>query len=75
MAKYRKKPVVIEATQWFRNGDHPYDAIFTVKPEEGGTFTPDESEGKVVRYYRCPQGIDPCTLCGAMFNNAYSLPR
>ena len=23
MAKYRKKPVVIEAVQWFQNGDHP----------------------------------------------------
>ncbi len=23
MAKYRKKPVVIEATQWFKRGDHP----------------------------------------------------
>lgn len=23
MAKYRKKPVVIEASQWFKNGDHP----------------------------------------------------
>ena len=23
MAQYRKKPVVIEATQWFKNGDHP----------------------------------------------------
>jgi hypothetical protein len=23
--KYRKKPVVIEATQWFKNGDHPLD--------------------------------------------------
>jgi len=23
MKKYRKKPVVIEACQWFRNGDHP----------------------------------------------------
>ena len=23
MAKYRKKPVVIEATQWFIEGDHP----------------------------------------------------
>jgi hypothetical protein len=21
--KYRKKPVVIEATQWFKEGDHP----------------------------------------------------
>ena len=23
MAQYCKKPVVIEATQWFKNGDHP----------------------------------------------------
>lgn len=22
MAKYRKKPVIIEATQWFKNGDY-----------------------------------------------------
>jgi hypothetical protein len=22
MAKYRKKPVVVEATQWFKYGDH-----------------------------------------------------
>lgn len=25
MSKFRKKPVVIEATQWFKNGDHPCD--------------------------------------------------
>lgn len=24
MAKYRKKPVVIEAVQWFKMGDHPF---------------------------------------------------
>jgi len=23
MAKFKKKPVVIEATQWFKHGDHP----------------------------------------------------
>jgi len=23
MSKWRKKPVVIEATRWFKNGDHP----------------------------------------------------
>ena len=23
--KYRKKPIVIEAHQWFKNGDHPDD--------------------------------------------------
>lgn len=25
MAKYRKRPVVVEATRWFKNGDHPQD--------------------------------------------------
>lgn len=39
--KYRKKSVVVEATQWFRNGDHPDDG-------------PAEQEGAVVRYYRMP---------------------
>lgn len=23
MSSYRTKPIVIEATQWFKNGDHP----------------------------------------------------
>jgi len=23
MAKYRKRPVIVEATQWFKLGDHP----------------------------------------------------
>ena len=26
--KYRKKPVVIEATQWFKMGDHPAVTAF-----------------------------------------------
>ena len=29
--KFRKKPVVIEATQWFKDGDHP-----AVKMTNGG---------------------------------------
>lgn len=41
MPKYRKKPVVIEAHQWFKNGDHPDDG-------------PADQEGKVVRYFRHP---------------------
>lgn len=42
MARFRKKPVVIEATQWFRNGDHPEDGD-------------PETEGEVVRYFRRPE--------------------
>lgn len=39
--KFRKKPVVIEATQWFKMGDHPAVKIFMgergwVETLEGG---------------------------------------
>lgn len=56
--KFRKKPVVIEATQWFKNGDHP---------EDGGA----ETEGKVVRYYRHPvfNGTKVCDVCGNRFHD------
>ena len=40
--KYRKIPVVIEATQWFKNGDHPEDVG-------------SDTEGEVVRYFRHPK--------------------
>ena len=50
--KYRKKPVVVEATQWFKNGDHP---------DDGGAA----AEGKIVRYYRRPDdsGERSCDKC------------
>ena len=32
--KYRKKPVVIEATQWFKMGDHPAVQTETVSHME-----------------------------------------
>ena len=34
--KYRKKPVVIEATQWFKHGDHPAVVKLDVLPTENG---------------------------------------
>ena len=34
--KYRKKPVVIEATQWFKNGDHPAVVNLDGLPTENG---------------------------------------
>ena len=27
--KYRKKPIIIEATQWFKHGDHPQVIRYT----------------------------------------------
>ena len=52
--KYRKKPVVVEANQWFKNGDHPEDWMFK------------DGEGAVVRYYRHPliSGDSICEQCG-----------
>lgn len=61
MAKFRKKPVVIEATQWFRNGDHPKDKSIG-KPL---------SEGEVVRRYRRPElnGQNKCSQCSCIMHD------
>jgi len=54
--KFRKKPIVIEATQWFKNGDHPLDY---------------SGEGQAVRYYRAPEGNgkNPCKHCGRIMHD------
>jgi hypothetical protein len=67
--KYRKKPVVIEATQWFKNGDHPLDDAFHSGSAADGTEGARqlyEREGKVVRYFRRPDisGGKVCEQCG-----------
>jgi hypothetical protein len=61
MKKYRKKPVVIEACQWFKNGDLPDDNSIPISPED-----PSLTEGQVVRYYRNPDdsGQRMCDACG-----------
>jgi hypothetical protein len=62
--KFRKKPVVVEAIQWFKNGDHPGDDIF--RPyEDSGLFPDEPREGKVVRYFRHPDtpGWTICRHC------------
>ncbi len=62
MPHFRKKPVVIEAHQWFKNGDHPRDAIGVDCSSQGG---PTECEGKIVRYFRHPNidGLSICKYC------------
>lgn len=72
--KFRKKPVVIEATQWFKNGDHPDDYAADEQGFENGklrVFTGAERkanqwEGGVVRYFRRPDvpGDKLCEQCG-----------
>ena len=77
--KFRKKPVVIEATQWFKNGDHPFDYNKTHDGFENGElrqFSPQERkengwEGDIVRYYRDPDvdGNDQCKHCKNTMHN------
>ena len=78
MSKYRKKPVVIEASQWWQNGDHPLDYSKTHDGLEDGRlrqFPPDERkangwEGDVVRYFRHPDkaGERQCEKCGQIMH-------
>jgi len=57
--RYRKKPVVIEAELWFKNGDHSEDG----GPEVGPCPDWFNTEGEVVRRYRRPEG-DGRNRCG-----------
>lgn len=61
MPMFRKKPVVIQADQWFRNGDHPDD--FSDRDNGNGLMA---REGMVVRYFRHPEvpGTKACEHCG-----------
>ncbi len=53
--KYWKKPIVVDATQWFKNGDHPDDG-------------PSLYQGAIVQYFRDPatRGDTICSKCGLM---------
>jgi hypothetical protein len=68
MPKFRKKPVVIEATQWFKNGDHPQDDCQPFIAPGGARLM---SEGKVVRYYRhqLEDGDRSCEHCKTIMHN------
>ena len=61
--KFRKKPVVIEATQWFKNGDHPLDGVGMEIPCCDEKCVYIREEGLVVRFFRRPD-VSGGTLCG-----------
>jgi hypothetical protein len=80
MSKFRKKPVVIEATRWFKNGDHPNDydkEKFGLEDGKERTWTGAEVkalgwEGQVVRYYRTPAAdgkTRKCEHCGVLMHD------
>lgn len=60
MAKYM---MIVEAIQWFKNGDHPEDGNerFAPKSVQGKRY-----EGRVVRFFRRPDvdGDTKCDECG-----------
>lgn len=68
MAKYRKKPVIIEATQWFKHGDHPSivpgklngEPVYWIRTLEGDMFvTPGDYiiTGVKGEHYPCKPDI------------------
>jgi len=70
MSKFRKKPIVIEASQWFKNGDHPDDHKSEQTGFQNGRLVSVPAshrlahnwEGEVVRYFRHPE-VDPVRAC------------
>lgn len=69
MAKYRKKPVIVDATQWFENGDHPED---NCGPNKRTETAPYAGQGEVVGYYVIPIYIlarGKCIKCGKTHYN------
>lgn len=78
MGLFRKKPVVVTAFQWFKNGDHPNDYDSPLPSFQNGRLSsvPAEHrrehnwEGEVVRYFRRPDvaGDSICSECMLPFN-------
>ena len=70
---YRKRPVVVEAHQWWKNGDHPYDRVGQPRIDQmtGETYT--AIEGAVVRYFRRPEpeyrGTRTHGMCGRTWHD------
>lgn len=75
MTLYRQKPPIIEATQWFRNGDHPLDDSKPLDSPTGmGTTL---SEGKVVQRFSALHipGDRVCQECGVVMHKHGALTR
>lgn len=69
---WRKKPVVIEAARWRKNGDHPADNAWEMFDYPDGCQRPRViREGAVVRYYRRPDddGERPCQHCAVRMHD------
>lgn len=63
MPQFRRKPALTEATQWFKNGDHPQDRSIPVVRPSGTSVL---SEGQIVKFFRevSVPGGRFCPECG-----------
>lgn len=66
MTEYQTGLTKVRATQWFKNGDHPWDESHEITVN-GETFL---SEGNLVRRFRNPAmpGDASCDRCGHIFH-------
>jgi hypothetical protein len=66
--RFRKRPVVVEAAQWWKNGDHPEDYKLDGGDNDAQAIMARKAmgwEGQVVRYFRRPDvaGESRCRQC------------
>ena len=71
MSEFRKKPVVIEADQWWKNGDHPEDGVGDLRRDVLTGETYEGIEGRVVRFFRHPDypGDQQHDRCGRTWHD------
>lgn len=70
--RFRKKHPVVDAVQWWRNGDHPLDDSHLLEPGDSTTqFEPFLSEGKIVRRHLTPEmnGHHQCPRCSRIMHD------
>jgi hypothetical protein len=67
MSKYIKKPIPVEAHQWYQNGDHPEDKSEVVFPADGSA--PFLGEGEVVMFLRSEKATDTCKECSMFYED------
>lgn len=66
--KNKNDSSIVEATQWFKNGDHPKDDVKITIASKGKLFY---SEGKIVGYHRVKDslGLNKCQKCNHIMNH------
>lgn len=65
--KFVHRPIVIDAIQWFKNGDHPLDRCQTLMING----KPILDDGEIVRrfYGLYAEHIGQCMTCGRAYND------